>query len=88
MSYRRRMELLNERRMRRAMDERCDQEMYYSHRLKLSEDILSRYFKTPVSLVVKNGWVRFRGKNYRVPEIERYAIEKDAAMQEHCHDEE
>lgn len=64
------------------MEDRSERELYYSHRLKLSEEILSRVFCKPVSLVVVGGWVRFNGKNYRVPQIEAHALYLDACMKE------
>lgn len=78
MSYRRRMELELERRQRRAMDERADRNMYYSHRLQFCEEILSRVYERPVTLVVERGWVNFNGRNFRVPAIEALAMRLDA----------
>lgn len=82
MSYRRRQEILIERRQRRAMDDRADRDMYYSHRLRVSEEILSRLFSRKVSLTVHGGWVRFNGKNYRIDQIEQYALRLDALAKE------
>ena len=81
MSYRRRMEMELERRQRRAMDEKCNRGMYYSHRLKFCEEILSRVFDKPVSLVVMNGWVLIDGKRYRVSDMEAYALHMDARLE-------
>ena len=82
MSYRRRMEILLERRRQRAMDNHADRDIYYSHRLRVCEDILSRVFSRKVSLTYKGGWVRFNGKNYRVEAIEAHAMYLDALTKE------
>lgn len=82
MSYRQRMEVLTERRRRRAMDDRGDRDMYYSQRLKVCESILSRIFSRRVALIYSNGWVRFNEKNYRVEAIEAHAMYLDALTKE------
>ncbi len=82
MSFRRRQELIIERRRRRAQGDRADRDMYYSHRLRTTEEILSRLFSRKVSLTVSGGWVRFNGKNYRIDQIEQHALRLDALAKE------
>lgn len=82
MSFRRRQEIIIERRRRRAQDDRADRDMYYSHRLRTTEEILSRLFSRKVSLTVSGGWVRFNGKNYRIDQIEQHALRLDALAKE------